>query len=124
MITNTISWPELLWTVTAGIGLAFNTVTTFRASIDLLTLRVKKINSIREYAAITTLLAYGSWTFIQFVFVVIGLNAMSKPTPGNAEKQIFALVCFLTISIFLALLAIIIEQRRTILVRKIRDIEE
>lgn len=124
MITNTISWPELIWTVAAGIGLAFNSVTTFRAIIDLLTLRIKQINSIREYAAVTTLLAYSSWALIQFIFVLIGANAMTKPAPGGANRQIFALACFLSISVFLALLAITIEQRRTTLVEKLRKLED
>lgn len=124
-MTNTISWPEVIWTLAAGVGLVFNMITFFRSLVDLLTLKIRKINSIREYSALTTLMAYGTWAFVQFIFVLIGVDAMTRePRPGGVKRQIFSLVCFLTVSVLLSCTAFIIERRRQALISKIKELEE
>jgi hypothetical protein len=124
LLTSTVSWPELIWTVAAAVGLVFNSISLIRAAADLIVLRIKKINSIREYAAMTTMCAYASWTLTQLIFVLIGVHAMSRP-PVSAEssRQLFPLICFLFISAILAGTSIFIERRRVRLLMKIREIE-
>src|SRR4051812_33551516 len=82
LVTRTISWPELTWTVVSLLGFFFCGNVALRAMIQLLSMRVLKINSIREYAAITTVIAFLSWTAVQMVFAVIGIIAMVVPNPG------------------------------------------
>lgn len=126
MVTNTISIPELLWTIGTSIGLFFNLRQLTRAVVDFREVRRRRINSIREYAASTTLYMFGSWTFIQVVFVLVGIAAMTIPSPQSlvSSVQYAILIGFVGISFFLAISGYIVDNRRAVLINMIAQMEE
>src|ERR1051326_4501774 len=71
-LTSTISILEVAWTAVCLPGLYYAFRLFVRALGDLGILRRSRINSIREYAAITTIILFGSHALVQFVFVQIG----------------------------------------------------
>lgn len=127
MITHTISLPELVWTITTAFGTIFCARITNRAIIDLISLRIRRINSIREYAAITTLWCFVTWTLVEFSFCMAGVNAMTVPNPDSKihppAQQYITLGIFEFMSFLLAWAAFTIDRRRIFLVRKLEELE-
>lgn len=127
MITHTISVTELLWTLFCSIGLIYNARIFGRAIEDLFEVRVRKINSLREYSARLTVFTYGILTFAQFAFVMIGIVAMFiPPPPGNPTVnplQVLLTVMFIAVSAVMATGAYINEHGRRKLVDKIAELE-
>lgn len=82
-VTDTISVPELIWTLVTGIGLCFNLSLFREAGRDLVALRKAKINSLREYAAISNVISEALRTFVQAVFFSLGVYAMTYPNVVN-----------------------------------------
>lgn len=125
MITSTVSYSEIIWTVASIIGLLFNGRQLRRAVGDLSYVKRRRINSIREYSAMTTTFMFFSWTFVQAIFVALGIIALvshnsTKPSPS----QYGLTMGFIAVSIFLALAGFIIDTRRRELIEKIRSIED
>lgn len=123
MITHTISLTELIWTFFSFIAFVYNFRITRRSLQDLDYVRVRKINSIREYSARLTVVTYTSWTVVQGVFVLMGAIAMTiAPTTNRAVTpfQIVLTSGFLAVSILLAVIAYVNERGRIALLRKIR----
>lgn len=125
MVTDTISWFELIWSIAALVGLVFNTKILFAATTDLFYLRYRRINSIREYAAMTTVYAFGSAALVQLGYFIVGVNAMTANDPmHHTAKQAVTLVVFVFTSVTLSSMAIIIERRRNILKKKLEEAED
>lgn len=125
MLTNHITIPEVIWTVLCGIGLYFN-ASHFRQAVgDYVWVRHRRINSIREYAAITTMLMFGSWTLVQLAFVLLGGVAMLIPQQRVVGTgQLAFSVSFILVSAFLAIMSYILNARRKKLIEKIADLED
>lgn len=86
-ITHTISLPEMLWTAVTFFGLTYQISTLREALKDVQFLRNAGINSIREFAANTSLLSETLRTFVVFSFVLVGVIAMTLPAPTNGQGQ-------------------------------------
>ena len=125
MVTHTISWPELTWTIISFMGFIFCARVALRATIQLLSLRALRINSMREYAAVTTVIAFTSWTTVQAFFTLIGAVAMSvvNPTPLSLT-QYTILALFVAGSVSLSWAAYVVDKRRIELKQKIEAIEK
>lgn len=126
MITHTVSVVELLWTTFCLVGLVFNARQLRRAVVDVSDLRRLRINSIREYAAITTVLMFLTWTITQFMFVLVGAIAMTSVSPNNkvTPTSYVITVAFILISALFALAGYVIDIRRSKLIEKILEIED
>jgi hypothetical protein len=97
-----------------------------RAVGDFVELRRRRINSIREYAATTTVFMFATWTLVQMMFVLVGLVAMTVPSPNRrvAPTSYVLTGAFVMTSFFLAVGGYIIDQRRKALIAKINSMEE
>ena len=125
-ITHTITIIELIWTVCGLLGLWFNGRVFRRAAGDYIELRRRRINFIREYAAITTMIAFGTWTVGQLMFALVGAVAMAQPNVSSSltPTQAAITVCFILVAVLFALSAYIVDVRRQVIVRKIAEMEE
>lgn len=125
MITNTISWPELVWTIVTLTGFFFCARVALRATLHLVSLRIRRINSIREYAAVTTVIAFASWTATQLVFVLAGVAAMVAHNHLGLTVTSYALSGLLVLgSVLLSWAAFETDRRRQAIENKIIQIEE
>lgn len=117
-LTHTISLVELIWTFGCLPGLFFNTRVFRRAVGDLATLRVRRINSIREFSAITSMTLFGYLALVQYMFVFIGLIAMLAPNPHDRTSTTgYAItVTFLLVSVMSSGIAFLIDKRRRALI--------
>lgn len=127
MITHTISVTELIWTLFCTVGLFYNLRIFVRAVHDLSFVRSRKINSIREYSARLTVIAYLTWVTVQGGFVFVGLSAMTIPPPPHTSAtsplQILITGVFLLLSFILALGSYFNETGRQKLVNMLRELE-
>lgn len=128
MVTHTVSIPEIVWSFIAFLGVLFNGRITWRALQDLLSLRARRINHIREYAAITTVVLFLDATIVQVGFLAVGVVQMTTPgthvNGGIPPQQYVTAGIIVAMELLLAAGAAIVERRRVKLVKKIRDIEE
>ena len=123
-MTNSISAIELTWTTLCAIGLYYAQKLLARAGGDFTSLRKRKINSIREYAALTTVLLYSAITIVQFLFVLIGIvSMMIVNRPSTSAGQMMVATSFLLVSAMLDVALFVVEKRREALVKKIMEIE-
>src|SRR4051812_6605240 len=88
-VTHTISVPEVVWTVVTGIGLYINFTLTRGVFKDLSDLREAKINHIREFAAVSSVLSESLKLFIQFCFFSVGVIAMFIPAQNRGTVPTF-----------------------------------
>jgi uncharacterized oligopeptide transporter (OPT) family protein len=115
-LTNRVALIEVIWTVGCLPGLYFNIHIARRAIEDLAILRRQKINSIREYSAVTSVVLFAYLATIQFAFVLVGILAMvslNSPRSGTASfatTGIFLLLSFLSSGI-----GFIVDKRRRFL---------
>lgn len=127
-MTHTISAPEVIWTGACIFGLLFNSRQLVGATTDYMYIRRRRINSIREYAAITTFVMFGSWVCIQAVFVFVGIIAMTQPNPTNNQKpqflQFLLVIAFCSCSVFMAVVGYVVDVRRRHIVSLIAAIED
>lgn len=126
-ITNTITVPEILWTVFCLIGLFYNFRIFIRAFGDLRHLQIKRIDGLRRYSGRLSALTYGTWTLVQLVFVLIGVVAMTQPSPPHqivTALQIEITVAFILTSLIIAGASFYNERGRRELLRKIAEIED
>lgn len=125
MLTKTISVPEAIWTASCGAGLVFNARLAYNAVIDLVSLRVRQINSIREYAAITTVIAFASWAIVQMIFVFIGVVAMLNVNVSRVSTfQYVTVGVFLCGTILLSMAGYTVDRRRRHIQEMIANIEQ
>jgi hypothetical protein len=95
--------------------LFFVTRIALRASGDLAALRVRKINSIREFSAITSVVLFSYMSFVQFAFVLVGVLAMLTPPTGPSSRPPTAYgitTAFLLISWVSSGVAFVVDRRR------------
>ena len=123
MITPTISTIEVIYTLFALIGFIFCSRTLGRALGDLFVLRYSKINSVREYSAITTVIAKGTWCGIQLGLVVIGIIAMTKSNSNGPWTSLILDIIFVCFSGVCSLGAFTVDKRRRELIDMIRETE-
>ena len=124
-LTGTVSVIEVIWTLFCVIGLIYSLKLMGRSATDLFAIRIKKINSIREYAAITTVILFVTLTLVQFLFVLIGVVAMlaEQSTSGSRTGYVVAAL-FIFVSFMLDVSLYTVEKRRSALVKKIAEIED
>lgn len=126
-LTDTISLPEVIWTVVTFIGVVFNTYLLKWAVEDVKALRRAGINSLREYAAISNMISEALRFFIQVVFFLVGVISMSIPPANRASVPTFqwvVTVAFVCVAVLLALASYLDKQRREHLIEMIRKLEE
>ena len=125
-LTSTISILEVAWTAVCLPGLYYAFRLFVRALGDLGILRRSRINSIREYAAITTIILFGSHALVQFVFVLIGAIAMTLPSQGGSASagQRAVAAAFILVSLVMNTTLFVVEKRRSWLVAKLAEMEE
>jgi len=125
IVTHTISVVEIIWTVVSGIGLYFNLHVFWRAAGDFLTVKIRKINSIREYAAVTTLQLFTALVIIQLMFVVDGGLAMTVPSPNNKVQPLTYIITasFILVSALMALVGFMQDRRRANIIHMIKEVE-
>lgn len=125
IITHTVSLVEVIWTLVSLFGLYFNMHVLIRAAGDFLSVKVRRINSIREYAATTTLQLFITLVIVQLMFVVDGILAMTVPSPNNRVQPLSYVITasFVIVSFVLALLGFMQDRRRHNIVHMIRDVE-
>lgn len=126
-LTRTISVLEVVWTGFCIPGLYYAIRLFSRATGDLVILRKRRINSIREYAAITTIIMFSCMTLVQFMFVVIGGIAMTIPkheTHATTKSEWVVTTGFILVSFSLDIMLFLTERRRQQLLTKIQEIEE
>lgn len=126
MITHTISIPELLWTVWCAIGLVFLVVLLFKSLTDWIWVITNRINGIREYAAINSVIVFSSMALTQFVFVLIGIIAMLEPSPNQKVQTLSYVIgsLFSLASASKTIFAIILVIRKKRLLEKIEEDSE
>lgn len=119
-LTHTISLIEIVWTLGCSPGLYYGIKIFRRATGDLFTLRRKKINSIREFSAMTTLILFGYLALMQFMFVLVGFLTMLAPqsnTNGAASTKFMVTGIFLLLSFLSSAIDYVVDKRR----RSLRD---
>lgn len=116
---------EVIWTALCAPGLGLAVKLFYVAGSDLVGLKIRRINSIREYAAITTLILYGCLMIVQFMFVMIGVILMFVPNPDRPYSvgQYVVASAFITVSAVFDVTLLTLEARRQELLRKIAEIE-
>jgi len=124
VITHTISIPELIWTLWCLVGLLY-CLRLFWSSIqDWRYLTERGLDSIREYAAVNSVLIFATMTTTHLSFVVVGIVAMSIPP---STQHVIAPIYYVMAGIFMftssvkTLLAIIITTRKNNLVERIES---
>lgn len=125
LVTHTISIVELLWTLFTFVGLIFNAKQLRSAVGDFIELRRRRINSIREYAATTTVYMFTTWTLVQGMMVGVGVLAMTVPSPGaRVQPTSYAIsAAFIGVSAMLGIGGYVMDKRRSALIDKINDLE-
>lgn len=125
ILTHTISLVEIIWTFICTLGLFFNFRVLMRASGDLQFVKTQKINSIREYAALTTMSMFVALVVVQLVFVIDGCLAMTLPSPGGKPQPLSYIITasFVLCSCILALLGFIQDTRRRYIITMIEENE-
>lgn len=122
-LTHTISLIEVLWTLFTAIGLYYNSKILLRSVGDYQAVKLAKQNHMREYSARLTVWTYGTWTFVQFVFVITGAIAMTvpAPTPNGQPATITYVItaAFIMCSFLLAMSSYIVESGREKLIAMI-----
>lgn len=110
-------------TVTA-VGLAYCGKLTLNSIFQLLSLRIRSINGIREYAAITTVIAFISWTGCHLVFLLTGVVLLVTKNRSGINITVIVLTCLVVSgTAMLSIAAYVVDKRRKRLVHKIADIE-
>lgn len=124
-LTHNISVIEVVWTAGCAPGLYYNTRIARRAAGDLATLRIKKINSIREFSAVTSLALFAYLALSQFMFVLIGVLSMLAPNAksGQSGAQFAVAGVFLLVSVTSSGIGFIVDKRRRALRRMIEALE-
>lgn len=120
------SLTELIWTLGCAPGLYYNMRIALSAAIDLTAIRIRRINSLREYAASTSLTLFCYLALIQVMFVLVGGLAMIAPNHSNEPSPMSYVITavFLLISLMSSAIAFIVNKRRRNLLEMIRAIEE
>lgn len=126
-VTSTISVPEIIWTTASAIGVAVNYTLLRQASMNLGLLRQQGINSLREFAAISSLISEILRTLIQFILFTIGvanlfipaLNVNRAPTTQWVNATAFIIVTFMLVGA-----SMVDKWRRDVLVNKILRLED
>lgn len=124
-LTHTISLLEVIWTPFCFVGFVISARLLWRSGTDLVVLRVKRINSIREYAAMTTVYLFSALTIVQFLFMLIGGILMMRPeTNEHPTGGVFIVgSLFIMTSMIFDVLLLLVERRRQVIIRKIAEIE-
>lgn len=122
MITHTISFIELVWTVFCSIGLLFSVKLLRRAVDDLKLLRRAEVNHFREFSAVTSVWIFGLLTYMQFTFVMVGVIAMTQPSPNNVVSPLSYFIggVFLQSSFNFDVVAYILNKRKEDLIAMIQ----
>lgn len=124
-LTKTVSAVEVIWTACCLVGLYFAWKLLARAGGDLVMLRRRKINSTREFAALTTLFLFACIMIVQFLFVMVGVISMMLTNhPGTTAGQTMIATSFLLVSAMMDVMLFITEKRREELLRKLKEQEE
>lgn len=124
-LSHTIGAEEIIWTIFCSLALAYNLKITRTAAADLVALKMRRINSIREYAARTTLVAFGLWSMVQLLFVLIGIVSLIRPERNAADPLTYSImVGFILVSFILAVGTFLVERLRQRLIEMIAEIEE
>lgn len=122
-LTTTINVFEVLWTISCLCGFYYNMQLLVKASIDLVSLRARKINSIREHAAQTTLMLFATLASVQFVFVLLGFVALATPDHAHSRTDYVFSIIFIMVSFALALMGYVQNVRREALIALIEQVE-
>lgn len=126
-LTDTISIPEVIWTSAHALGLFANIMLLRMAALNLGALRRLGINSIREYAAISSLISEALRVLIQFIFFSVGVVSLFIRSQ-NAEKvpafQWVLTIAFLVVAFMLVGASWIDKWRRENLIKKIVELED
>ena len=126
-LTNTITTPEVAWTLCCAFALTYAMKVTHRARVALSGLRVAEINGEREYAAMTTILFYGSMVFVLGIFTGLGLVSMAFQTGDNGHDPRtitwVSMAVLITGAAAIGLALYINERRRENLEKRIKAIE-
>lgn len=123
VITRTISAPEILWTLVSLFAAIYVFRLFWRAWANLKFLRKMGWNSIREYAATTSMIVFGALCIVPCMNTLAGVLAMAIPSASlNKVHPITFMITgiFITKSILVACFAYWIDRRQ---VRLIREIE-
>lgn len=126
-LTNTISLPEVIWTVFTGFGLFLNIRLLKMAKDNLKSLRQLGINSLREFAAVTSLISESLRVLVQFIFFMVGAVAMMIPASTSTNPPAFQWVLSFALCVTAVILVIaswVDKQRRESLVYKILKLED
>lgn len=123
MIASTVSITEAVWTLASIPGFWYAMRLLRRALGDLNSLRVNRINSIREYSAMVTVYTYFLFTFVEFGFIVAGCAAMlakpANPDHSITAVQLIVTVTFLMINFVLGFGCMVIERRRNAIIEMV-----
>src|SRR5689334_16914514 len=115
MVTKTVSWLELFWTITAAIGLIYLVALLWRSYIDYEIVKWEKEDRYHEYAAKTGIFIFVGGTITQMFYLFLGAYAMFEPNPRVIHMPLIAYLVeyfFIFSSVINVLLAIIIYRRR------------
>ena len=121
MISNTIGGLELAYTIVAFIGFVFNFLILEKSLGDYYYVIEQKVNGMRKYAAITSILIFLGGTIIQSSYTIVGIVAMTQPaTHEHATWANYTVAAiFITSSCISAAFAGIIYSRRIRIVEMI-----
>lgn len=122
-LTNRITVVELVWTLFCLPGAIWAFKLLYASAGDYYFLKIRKINGVRDYAAMTSLVLFTSVAICNFMFVLIGGIAMVSINTGYTHSQAFIAASFILVSLFLDIGIITVDRRRRILLQKIRGIE-
>lgn len=88
--------------------------------------KIRRINSIREYAAITTLTLFLALVMVQIMFVVVGLLAMTVPSPNGRVQPLSYIItaAFVIVSATFGAVGYVQDRRRQHIVKMIQEIEQ
>lgn len=125
MITDTVSWPEITWTVIAFAGGIVNVWALYSALGDLFYLESRDQNGIRRLVAIGNVREESIRVLIQLIFVIIGIAVMmipahtsdNQPSPGTYV----AMVGFIVVGALLVILAVLARRDRHRVIYMLRN---
>lgn len=126
IITNTISLPELIWTVVAIFGAYYVSKGLRRSTGNLRYLRVMGWNSTREDAARISVLIFSTFMFVELMNVTAGIIVMTIPSASPKSVHPFTYVVatvFIIKAIGVAISSYCIDRMQVALIDKLNAAE-
>lgn len=122
-ITGTFTVIELLWIISTGLSTIFMCGLVFRSIDDLRFLHRAKVNSLREYAAKTSILTYMGGLTTQFLLFLVGILAAFTKNSEQHTNYVAQSILVL-MSMIGTVIAVFIYERRVKIIDMIEEHEK